>query len=176
MSRDERAAYRREHLGEFIAVPIQQGFAFARFRGGIDFAFYDICSAELLPIDQIKHQPVLFTLGCSADSLAKGAWKVIGQEPLEPDLAAPPKYVRNPAGSDYVDIYCGGEFRPYAGEDLTKLEPCAVWDTPEQVEERLRLHFAGQPYPWSERVKVPRELAERLYREYWAKHGGAPKG
>lgn len=174
-TRQEREAYRRAHLGEFIAVPLRQGFAFARYRGDGDFSFYDFCAPDIRPIDEIKRHPILFTLCCSSERLAKGVWKVIGQEPLEPELAEPPRYVQHVHGTDFIRIYYDGKFWPYAGEDLTKLEPCAVWDTPEQVEERLRLHFIGRPYPWSERQKVPLELAERLYREYWAKHGGEGK-
>ncbi len=168
-------AYSDSHLGEFIALPVGKGFGFARCRGSVHFAFYDFLAPDIAPIDEIKRHPVLFTVCCNSERLAKGVWKVIGQEPLEPELAEPPRYVRNPSGSEYVDIYCDGKFRPYAGEDLTKLEPCEVWDTPEQVEERLRLHFIGRPYPYSERSKVPLELAARLYREYWAKHGGDGK-
>ncbi len=172
---EERQAYRRAHLGEFIAIPLGNCFAFARYRGGINFGFYDFHAPHIASLDEIKRHPILFTLWCNSGHLAKGIWKVIGQEPLEPELAVEERYVRHSHGSDSVHIYYEGKFWPYAGEDLTKLEPCAVWDTPEQVEERLRLHFIGRPYPWSERQKVPLELAARLYREYWAKHGGAKK-
>ncbi|MBL8704909.1 MAG: hypothetical protein JNM30_08710 [Rhodospirillales bacterium] len=171
-TREEKEAYRRAHLGEFIAIPLRSGFAFARYRGVSGFAFYDFHAPQIAAIDEIKRHPILFTLYCNSERLAKGVWKVIGQEPLEPELAVEERSVRHSHGSESVHIYYDGKFWPYAGEDLTKLEPCAVWDTPEQVEERLRLHFIGRPYPWSERQKVPLELAERLYREYWAKHGG----
>lgn len=174
-TREEYDAYQRAHVGEFIAIPLRSGFAFARFRGGVDFSFYDFHAPKVASIDEIKRHPILFTLWCNSERLAKGVWKVIGQEPLEPKLAEPPRHVQHVHGTDFIRIYYDGAFRPYAGEDLTKLEPCAVWDTPEQVEERLRLHFIGRPYPYSERQKVPLELAERLYREYWAKHGGEKK-
>lgn len=171
-TREEYDAYQRAHLGEFIAVPLRNGVAFARYRGGVDFSFYDFHAPKVASIDEIRRHPILFTLWCNSDRLAKGVWKVIGQEPLEPELAESPRHVDHVHGTDFIRIYYDGKFRPYAGEDLTKLEPCAVWDNPEQVEDRLRLHFIGRPYPWSERQKVPLELAERMYREYWAKHGG----
>ena len=105
----------------------------------------------------------------------KKIWTVIGQEPLEEKLAQPPVFVRNPEGSDYIDIYSEGEFRPYAGEDLTKIDSAAVWDEPSHVEERLLNQLTGKPCRFARGARVRPELAERVYREYWAKHGG-PSG
>jgi len=175
MDRAAYQAYSDSHRGEFIALPIGSGFGFARCRSSVHFAFYDFHASDIKSIEEIKRQPILFTLCCNSRHLAKGVWRVIGQEPLEPELAEPPRCVDHVPGTEYIRIYYDGKFLPYAGEDLTKLEPCAVWDNPDQVEDRLRLHFIGRPYPWSERQKVPLELAERLYREYWAKHDGKEK-
>lgn len=172
MSREEDEIYWREHRGEFIALPVGDGFAFARSVAPANFAFYDLHAAETPALEQIKRSKLLFVLCCSTDSLMRGRWKVIGHEPLEQELAVPDKKFRHPWGSQYVDIYTEGEFRPYAGEDLSKLEPCAVWDDPAQVEERLRRHFNGEPDYLVDRV--PRALAERLFREYWATHGKSP--
>jgi hypothetical protein len=44
------------------------------------------------------------------------------------------------------------------------------------VEERLRKHFAGEPDDRAYTYRVSRDLAERVYREYWAKRGGEGKG
>ena len=175
MDRAAYQAYSDSHRGEFIALPVGSGFAFARCRDSIHFSFYDFHAPDIRPIEEIRHHPILFTLCCSSRHLAKGLWQVIGQQPLEPALTKSPRCVDHVHGSDFIRIYYDGKFWPYAGEDLTKLEPCAVWDNPDQVEDRLRLHFIGRPYPWSERQKVPLEFAERLYREYWAKHCGDGK-
>lgn len=171
MSREEFYAHLSEHAGEFIAIPLDRGFAYARHRGGLDFAFYDLKTPSLASIAEIKLRPILFTIGTPTDPLASRRWKVIGHEPLEPHLQEPVKYVRNPQGTEFLDIYVAGEFRPYAGEDLTTLEPLASWDRADQIEERLRKHFAGERDDHIERSKVPRELAERLYREYWSRQG-----
>lgn len=170
MSRDEMDAYLANHAGEYIAIPLDGGFSFARHRGDLDFAHYDLWTPELVPIAEIRRRPILFTIIGPIDPLASRRWKVIGHEPLEPYLQEPVKYFRHPRGTDFLDIYVAGEFRPYAGEDLDRLEPVAIWDRADQVEERLRKHYAGERDEFAERDKVPRELAERLYREYWARH------
>lgn len=173
MNRQEFYAYWETHRGEFIALPVGDAFGFARSVEPINFAFYDLLSAEIPSLEQIKRCEILFTLCCATDLLMRGRWKVIGQEPLEPALAVPVKKFRRLYPPKYVDIYTEGEFRPYAGEDLTKLEVCSVWDDAMQVEERLRKHFAGEPDEYADQ-KFPRALVERLYREYWAKHGKPP--
>ncbi len=174
MSREEHEAYSRSHLGEFIIIPLGEHFGFARFLGGCWFAFYDLFAPMIPAIEDINKCPVLFTLCCSTDHLTKKIWTVIGQEPLEGELALPPVSVRNPEGSDYIDIYTAGEFRPYAGEDLTKLDILAVWDEPSHVEERLLNQLTGKPCRFARGARVRPELAERAYREYWAKHGTPP--
>jgi len=174
MSREEDQAYWQSHLGEFIAIPLGEQFGFARcVKGGL-FAFYNLLSSTIPPIEEIKSRGVLFTLCCSSDHLTKKIWTVIGQEPLEAELAGPPIFVRNPEGSDYIDVYRDGTFRPYAGEDLTKIDIMAVWDEPSHVEERLLNQLTGKPCRFARGARVRPELAERVYREYWAKHGGPP--
>lgn len=172
MDRAQYQAYSDSHRGEFIALPVGSGFAFARCRSSIDFAFHDFHAPDVRSIEEIKRHPILFTLCCNSGYLAKGLWKVIGCEPLEPALAATILYAQNPWGSDFVEICADGRLRPYAGEDLTKLERLLIWDNPDQVEERLRKHFAGERDDRADTYRVRPELGERLYREYWAKHGG----
>lgn len=174
MSREEHEAYWQSHRGEFIAIPLGEHFGFARYLSGCEFAFYNLLSSTIPPVEEIKSREVLFILCCSSDHLMKKIWTVIGQEPLEGELALPPVAVRNPEGSDYIDIYSEGEFRPYAGEDLTKLDILAVWDEPSHVEERLLNQLTGKPCRFARGARVRPELAERAYREYWAKHGGPP--
>lgn len=169
-------AYSDSHRGEFIALPVGRGFSFARCRDSIHFAFYDFHALDIRPIEEIKRHPILFTLCCNSRHLAKRIWKVIGREPLDPELAAPVMFAQNPSGTDFVEICDDGRLRPYAGEDLTKLERLLIYDNPDQVEERLRKHFAGEPDDRAYTYRVSPDLAERLYREYWAKHGEGEKG
>jgi hypothetical protein len=170
MSLEEVHAFYRAHEGEFVAVPLDEEYGFLRIARKARFALYDFKASTIPSLEEIEKHRILCVLGGSPEAMASGHWKIIGQKPLEPELQLPIKYFRHPQGSSQVDIYEEGEFKPYAGEDLTKLECLASWE-PRRVEERLRSHFAGRPDLGTERMKVPRELAERLYREYWARQG-----
>jgi hypothetical protein len=77
---------------------------------------------------------------------------VIGHRALEPALEHPVKYFRQDIVTSAVDIYQDGEFYPWAGEDLTKLERLAAWEAA-HVESRLRNHFAGKPDPIVDSLK-----------------------
>lgn len=168
MSLEEVHAFYRAHEGEFVAVPLDGEYAFLRIARKARFALYGFKAATIPPLEEIEKHRILCILGGSPEAMASGHWRVIGRKPLEPALLMPVKYFRHPQGSVYVDIYKEGEFKPYAGEDLTKLECLAAWE-PRHIEERLRNHIAGRPDLGTERSKVPRELADRLYREYWAR-------
>lgn len=170
LTREEHAAFCALHEGEFVAIPLEGKFGFARLTKKLRIALYDLELPSVPPLEQIERAPILCRIGAVPIGIASKRWRVIGRKPLEPALLAPVKFFRHPQGSTYVDIYEGGEFKPYAGEDLTKMECVASWE-PRHVEERLRNHFAGRPDPGTESLKVPRELAERLYREYWARQG-----
>lgn len=170
LTREEHAAFCALHEGEFVAIPIDDAFGFARLARKLRTALYDLRLPSVPSLEQIERAPILCTIGAVPIAMASKRWKVIGQKPLEQALLAPVKVFRHPQGSSYVDIYEEGEFKPYAGEDLTKMECLAAWE-PRHVEERLRNHFAGRPDPTTESSKVPRKLAERLYREYWARQG-----
>jgi hypothetical protein len=169
-TREEAQAFGRAHEGEFVAIPLDGEFGFLRIARKTRFGLYDFKASAIPPLEEIERHRILCVLGGSPEAMASGRWRIIGQKPLEPELLMPVKYFRHPKGTTYLDIYEEGEFKPYAGEDLTKMECAASWE-PRHIEERLRNHFADRPDPATESAKVPRELAERLYREYWARQG-----
>ena len=172
LGREGWLAFQNQHRGEFFTVPLDGEYGFGRYLGSITFAFYDLKSPKILPLEEIERQPVLFVIGSGIDAMFSGHWKVIGQKPLPPELQAPIKFFHHPRGTDYVGIYLDGEFYPYAGEDLTKMESVNSCDHP-LVEERLRSHFAGRPDLNAQRYSVPRELAERLRREYFERQAAS---
>jgi len=170
MTGEELQAFYRAHEGEFVAIPLDEGFGFLRIARKALYAFYDFKASTIPPLEEIEKQRILCILGGSPEAVASGRWRVIGRKHLEPVLSQPVKFFRHPQGSDYLDIYEDGEFKPYAGEDLTKLEQLVAWSAP-YVEQRLRCHFSGVRDDNTESLKVPRELADRLYREYRARQG-----
>lgn len=140
-------------VGSFVAIPLNGEYGFGRVAREARIACYDIKAPSILPIAQIKKAPVLFIVGVDFDAYTSGRWQIIGKEPLEPSLASPVKFFRQDFFTGAIDIYLEGEFQPYAGEDLNKLERLVSWSD-HRVEDRLRNHFAGLPDPNTEHLKV----------------------
>jgi len=167
MTREEMQTFDVEHAGDFVAVPLGDEFAFGRFLPARGFAFYDLKLPQVPPLDEIERSPVLFIVHVELHAVTSGRWRVVGNRRLPELLSAPVKYFRHPMGSDFLDIYVGGKFQPYAGEDLTKMEMLAVWG-PRHVERRLLCHFAGVRDDHTEEMRIPRGRADRFRREYFA--------
>ena len=174
MTREEMQAFQDEHKGDFVAVPLDSKFGFGRYIRSASFAFYDLLSSAMPPLEEIEKAPVLFIMPVEFHAMISGHWRMIGNRPLNESLSAPIKYFRHPFGTDFLDIYVGGKFQPYAGEDLTTMECLAVCG-PRHVEDRLRCHFAGQRDEATERFKIPHERAEKFRREYFEQQRAAGK-
>jgi len=162
-------AFRREHEGEFVVLPIERElYGFGRVIRGTRLGFYDLLSPSIPSVDEIERHSILFVVDVLYGPLFTGRWRVIGKKPLPDDLKRPLKFYSHVQGTDFVEIHIAGEARPrsYAGEDLTKMENVNGWWS-WSVEERLRSHFAGRPDLQLERLKIPAARAERLRREYF---------
>lgn len=153
MSRAEFREFLDSIIGSFVAIPLNGEFGFGRVAREGRLACYDLKSQNILPIDRIKQVPILFLVGLHFDSYFAEGWRFIGKAPLEPFLDRPVKFFRQDFFTGAIDIYLEGEFQPYAGEDLTKMERLSSWEA-HHVEARLRNHFAGLPDPGTERGKV----------------------
>jgi len=153
MSRAEFQRFLDSIIGSFVAIPLNGEFGFGRVAREARIACYDIKAPVILPVAQIREAPVLFVVGVDFDAYTSGRWQIIGREPLEPFLAAPVKFFRQDVFTGAIDIYLEGEFQPYAGEDLDKMERLVSWSD-HRVEDRLRNHFAGRPDPNTESLKV----------------------
>lgn len=132
-----------ERIGDFLAIPLDGKFCFARIAHKGDLACYDIISDAIPPIETVARASVLFTVGVNYDEFATDRWKVIGHMPLEAHLNKPQKFYRRDVITGAIDIYFEGKFMPVTNEDISKLEELAAWSV-ENVEARLRKHFAGR--------------------------------
>jgi hypothetical protein len=96
----------------------------------------------------IKLRP-LFINRVEAFAVTSGRWKVIGHEPLEPELRKDTKFFRPSGGGKFL-IYVSkptpakahDEYEATA-EECIGLEPLFSWDA-NLFEERLEDHFAGR--------------------------------
>ena len=82
-------------------------------------------------------------------AVKRGRWNVVGYLPLEAALQNnPPKFIQDRIQPELFSIYKNGSIQPATRDECAGLECAAVWD-PEQVEDRLRDHYAGRPNKWA---------------------------
>jgi len=109
-------------------------------------AFYDCrVRGPITDLVTIVRSPVLFVLAVYDSVYAKGAWPRIGHIPLEQiDTPIPNQFMQD-IGTDrctIIDPYFNE--RPAEPEQCFDLERVAVWGA-DDIEERLRDHYAGRP-------------------------------
>jgi len=148
MSPAEMSDFKERWQGTFLAIHIDGGFAYGRVVRDGCLACYDLRSTTLLPVDEIERAPVLFIVPMKKDYYLTAGWQVLGRKPLESPLDQPVRFFREDPITGEVDIYVEGEFVPYAGEDLTRMQRLAVWHDKHLIS-RLEHHFFGKPdrYP-----------------------------
>ena len=130
-------------IGDFLAIPLDDKYVYARIVRNGFLACYDAKSPDILPLEKIVALSVLFIVPVNYDEYVTDRWKVIGHRPLEEHLSQPQKFYRKDIITGDIDIYFEGKFFPVTDEDVSKLECAAAWSA-DNVEARLRKHFAGR--------------------------------
>ena len=152
MSIQDCRAYLAEHVGDFYAIALEGRYAFGRMVRRGELACYDLMSPTILDLDAIEKAPILFIVPVMRDCFVSPGWQLLGNRPLAGELLKPVMHFREDPITGFVDIDEEGEFRPYADEDLSKLERVAGWSA-WHIESRLRDHFAGRPNQIVDRLK-----------------------
>jgi hypothetical protein len=155
MSEPEFRRFLDDTIRTFYAIPLNGEFGFGRMVRDGDLACYAIKSPTIPSLDEIERAPVLSVVTVHFDEFVTGRWQEIGRRPVSGAADTPVKYFREDPITGFLDIYVEGEFQPYAGEDLTRMERLSVWNA-EHIESRLKNHFAGRPDPSVEALKYER--------------------
>lgn len=139
----------RRTLGAVHAVPLGDGTnGYALTLPEADFAFFDTRSSENPSLNELLCKPILFRVAVHKSAWATGRWPKIGKVPVPPELMAPmPTFMQDQLKPDRFEIYLAGAIRPATRAECERLERCAVWE-PDQVEDRLRDHYAGKANIW----------------------------
>lgn len=143
--------------GSVLRIALGDGtFAFARVLSNSQIAVYDLLTRDIdsLPTNVFASK-VLWKLTAMKSALVSGAWPVAGFRALEPELLAPVYYyIKDPLSGRY-SIYCSsdGSTRETDLTECAGLERAAAWDA-QQVEDRIRDHFAGRLNVWAEQLKT----------------------
>lgn len=148
------AVRQRRGIGVVLKVPLgDQVHCYAWTLPEADFVLFDLLTGSDVPvIDVVKH-PIAFRVAVNGSAYLDGRWLRVGKSQPSPHLLAPvPKFMQDVLTGRFK-IYLGGEIRPAKLEECVGLERCAVW-SPEQVEDRLRDHFAGRVNKWVKSLAI----------------------
>nr|WP_255355568.1 Imm26 family immunity protein [Agromyces sp. Soil535] len=145
----------RPKLGDVFVVPLDDGkFGVGQVVGTYGkesyfFAIFDV----VIPLEHANRQaveavdrPVLF-LALSMDAkLYAGHWRVVGQEPVPPEVPLPAykEAVGSPPNFEVVD-YSGTRRRPATAAEAHTL-PNRKVVAPVRVEKALRAHLGLEPW------------------------------
>lgn len=145
----------RRVIGGVLKVPLGDGWhAYAWTLPEVDFALFDLRTDAKMSAAEVVNHPVAFRVMVNESAYLDGLWPRIGKVPPPPEVLAPvPTYIQDKFTGEF-SIYLAGDIRPATRVECIGLECCAVW-APEQVEDRLRDHFAGRPCKWIESLVAP---------------------
>jgi len=145
---------RKKKPGTIVLIDLGDGYhAYARELHHPFVAIYDTRTIEPMEPDQIISQPFLFILAVFDKAFIR--WQKVGYVPLIPnELAVPDRFIQdvvNPGDCRIVDV--DGWEHPATIEECIGLEAAAIWDS-DEVEDRIRDHYAGRKNVWLESLKV----------------------
>lgn len=146
----------RERVGDVFVISLQGGkFAYGRVIRAPMYAFYDLESSEILPIDTIVSAPIAFKLCVMKDAISKARWKILGCVPLTAELDKEVLFFKKDHFTGRITIFSNesGTEVNATKEDCIGLERASVWEA-EHVEQRLQDHFTGRPNYWVESMKL----------------------
>jgi Immunity protein 26 len=135
-------------VGAIVQIPLENGsHTYARILEN-SFAFYNIHTKEILPVEEILQKEVLFITAVYDTAVTKGYWPKISKAiALEEKFIAhnlPAQYVRDNLNPNRYTIYNSkGIFRA-TKEECEGLEQFIIW-THDTIEDRLSDHYAGRP-------------------------------
>ena len=157
MSRNGRRIRRRE--GDILKVDLGDGrHSYAQVSGDPLVVFFDGAFADDVLLDQVPQLPVLFRIWVPDDSIKKGLWPVVGNQPLSDENAAERFFYKQDDLTGALSLYhssfaATGWERPASATECEGLECDAVSD-PEHVEDRLTDHYDGRENQWVKSLRI----------------------
>lgn len=128
---------------------------YARLLGGFWTAIYDARTSEPMALDTLVNRPVLFTLAVMYTALER--WSVVDHIPLgDGELPVPDRFQQDPSDLTNISrIDAQDQVHKATFEEVEDLERASIW-LAEDVEQRIRDHYAGRPNPKREEQRAKR--------------------
>jgi hypothetical protein len=144
----------RYRIGDVVAIPLYMGgFGYGHILTKTIIEFYEIHSTQLLPVEEVISQPVLFKLWVDDEAVSNGAWQIIGNTPLSKDLQKIPLMFIWSFLQDIPHIISEtGEMIPATVEECQGLEKANMWG-PDAVRCRLQDALTGKGDRWIQRIE-----------------------
>jgi hypothetical protein len=150
LTRFMQMSKQRRKPGNYLIISLgTHGYAFGRELDEGNIAFYNIVCDQPMSIKELAGIPVAFIVPVHNIAVTSGRWKIFGCDPVTELSMRNVRYFREDQITGTVDIYSGGKFITYSGEDLERLERMAIWSA-DRVEERLVNMKEGRPDPQTE--------------------------
>ena len=149
----------RRREGDLLKINLGDGrHSYAQVAAEPLIIFFDDASADDLALESVTSLPVLFRLWVANHAVMRGRWPVVSRGVLSPECRAEPFFYKQNAVTGQLALY-HSTFAETSWERAASLAECdgleaaAVWE-PEQVEGRIRDHFAGQLNKWVESLRI----------------------
>ena len=128
--------------------------SYARVLTHASYGFYDYCGSGEIDPQRIVELPIIFFAAVRDSAVLTGRWSIVEHVPLDGKLVPPPKFIQDPLQPNDFSIYENdGTISKASRSQCVGLERAAVWE-PDQIEDRLRDHFAGRPNKWLDLMKM----------------------
>jgi hypothetical protein len=137
-------------IGNVFAIPLGDGkYGYGRVLREPLMAFYDLRTSGIADLDEVLKSPIAFSVWVMHRALTGGAWRIIGNAPLEKSLLEEPLIFKEDPISRALSVYRGstGEEKPATREQCSQLERAAVWSQ-NHIVDRLFDHFSGRQCKW----------------------------
>lgn len=147
---------RKKKPGTIVLIDLGEGYqVYARELQHPFEAVYDTRTIDPMEPEQIINRPSLFIVAVFDKAFRR--WQKVGYALLRPnELTVPDRFIQdviNPEDCRIIDV--SGEERPATIEECVGLEAAAIWDS-DEVEDRVRDHYADRKNVWLESLKVKR--------------------
>jgi len=145
----------RRKVGDVYQINLgDRTHCYAMALGEARFAFFDLRTTRKVDVSDICQRQILFKIAVMNYAVTRGRWKRVGHKPLSDAEARPPaSFIRDLLCPGRYRIYEDGKMREATRKECEGLEAAAVWE-PEQVEDRLRDHYARRPNKWVESLRL----------------------
>ena len=142
-------------VGDVVRIMLGHGsHTYAQVLTGGSYVFYNCRTKDDLTVEDIVRRPILFFVAVADYGIKENRWQIIGTHRSEEPLVPPAKFIQDPLNINSFSLYFNdGKIVRTTRDECVGLERAASWD-PEQIEDRIRDHYADRQNEWLELLRM----------------------